>query len=136
MAYDGLTPAAGRVTADDQKSAADYLNMLWRRRWYALLPAVALLIIVFLVAFLLPPVYRSSATILIEEPDVPKELVLSTITEFADERIQVITQRVLATQNLITIIDRFGLYPTARARLSLTEVVDSMREDIKIDLIS
>lgn len=136
MAYDGVNAGEGGLSAVASKSIGDYLAVVWSRRTLVLVPAILLMILSFLVAFLLPPVYRSQATILIEEPDVPPELVLSTITGFADERIQAITQRVNSTQNLSAIIERYNLYPKSRAKLPLTEVVDKMRDDIKSDLIS
>ena len=65
-------------------------------------------------AVLLPPTYQSTATILIEQQEIPQELVRSTITSFADQRVQVISQRVMTSQNLLQIIDRYNLYPDAR----------------------
>ena len=42
----------------------------------------------------------STATILIEEPDVPADLVKSTVSTFANDRLQVIQQRVMTSQPL------------------------------------
>jgi uncharacterized protein involved in exopolysaccharide biosynthesis len=70
-----------------------------------LLPAIILASISVAVAALLPAVYRSSATILIEEPNIPRELVSSTITSYADQRLQSIYHRVTTTQNVTTIIN-------------------------------
>ena len=83
-----------------------------------------------------PPSYRSTATILMEEPAVPRDLVRSTITSYADQRVQVITQRVMATSNLVRIIDQHKLYPKERSKKPVTTLVDDMRENIKFTLIS
>ena len=48
-----------------------------------------------------PPVYRSTATILIKEQEIPQEFVRSTVTSFADERIQVISQQVMTRSTLL-----------------------------------
>ncbi|MGH7185707.1 MAG: GumC family protein, partial [Pseudomonadota bacterium] len=101
-----------------------------------MLPAVFLFAIAVLVAGLWPPTYQSAATILIEEPDVPRDLVTSTVTSYADQRLQVITQRVMTTQNLIGIIDKFGLYAKERERSPINLLVQAMRKDIDLQLVS
>jgi uncharacterized protein involved in exopolysaccharide biosynthesis len=118
------------------KGLQDYVAIVKRRRWHVLVPFVALAAVTLLVALLLPPVYRSAATILIEEPDVPRELVTSTITSFADQRLQIINQRVMATQNLVDIVRKYDLYAARRQHLPLSEVVAAMRDDIDMQLIS
>ena len=120
----------------NEKGLQDYLSMLRRRKWLIIVPFVVLFTASIAVAVLLPPVYRSSATILIEEPDVPRELVASTITGFADQRLQVINQRVMATQNLLEVIRKYDLYAEARQRQPVNEVINDMRERIGMDLIS
>jgi succinoglycan biosynthesis transport protein ExoP len=66
------------------------------------------------VALVLPPTYTSGATILIEQQEIPQELVRSAVTSFADQRVQVISQRVMTTQNLLELIERYNLYPDIR----------------------
>ncbi len=119
-----------------QYGLQDYVAILMRRRWHFLLPVVVLFAIAVLAAFLWPPTYQSSATILIEEPDVPRDLVSSTVTSYADQRLQVITQRVMTTRNLIGIIDKFDLYAEERKRSPINLLVQAMRKDIELDLVS
>lgn len=118
------------------KGLQDYIAIFRRRTWEAVIPFAALLLVTMVVALILPPVYRSSATILIEEPDVPRELVTSTITSFADQRLQIINQRVMATQNLLDIVRKYDLYADKRRDLPLSEVIEDMREDIGMQLVS
>lgn len=119
-----------------QYGLQDYVAILMRRRWQFLLPVLVLFAVASLVAFLWPPTYRSSSTILIEEPDVPRDLVSSTVTSYADQRLQVITQRVMTTRNLISIINKFDLYVKERERSPINSVVQNMREEIELDLVS
>ncbi|TVR80529.1 MAG: lipopolysaccharide biosynthesis protein [Rhodospirillales bacterium] len=113
----------------------DYIDVLKRRKWYIIVPSALLAIATALVAFLLPPVYRSSATILIEQPDVPPSLVSSTIASYVDERLQIIHRRATSGDNLRSVIQRFNLYPDQRRRVLLTDVVADMRRDIRMNLI-
>ncbi len=114
----------------------DFLALLARRRWHFAVPASVVLLLSVAAAFLWPPTFRSAATILIEEPDIPRDFVTSTIGAAADQRVQVITQRVMTTQNLIEIINKYDLYPEARKTEPLTAVVETLRDDIAMEMIS
>lgn len=95
-----------------------------------------LLLITVGVVFGLPPVYRSTATILIEQQEIPQELVRSTITSFADQRIQVTSQRVMTRANLIGIIRKYDLYPKDQATEPMETLVERMRDHIVLKMVS
>lgn len=109
---------------------------LRRRRGPALYVGVAALLLAVLAALLWPPTYRSSGTILIEQQELPEDMVQSTITGYADERIQVISQRVMTTDNLLGIIQRYNLYPKLRKNEPREVLLERMRKDIHFDMIS
>lgn len=117
------------------KGPQDYLAVLKRRKWQFSLPALALFTISALGAVLWPPTYRSSAIVLIEEPAVPRDLVQSTVSSYASERVQVITQRVITTNNLVRIMDKYGLYLEERKQTPIGEIVEGMRDDIGLEMI-
>lgn len=122
---------------DDQvKTLDDYLTVLRRRKFQLLAPALLLSIVAVLAALLIPPTYRSSATILIEQQEIPVDLVRSTVSSFADQRIQVISQRVMTTSNLSEIITRYNLYPDLRRKQSINAAVLEMRDAIDRKMIS
>jgi succinoglycan biosynthesis transport protein ExoP len=108
----------------------------WRRRRTFLVATGISGIATVLLALLLPATYRSSATILIEQQEIPQELVRSVITSFADQRVQVISQRVMTTQNLLTLIERYDLYADIRQRVAREELLQKMRDDIAMKMIS
>jgi len=114
----------------------DYINILKRRIRYLLIPAAAITLLSIMLAVLLPPVYKSSATILIEEQEVPKELVKSTVTTFADQRIQMISQRIMTRSNLMEIIGKFDLYADDRKSKTQEVILEKMRKSIKVETIS
>jgi uncharacterized protein involved in exopolysaccharide biosynthesis len=92
----------------------DKVRGYWRLRltFFLVFGLFALLTIIVGVAW--PPTYRAAATILIEQQEIPQDLVRSAISSFADERVQIISQRVMTTQNLMSLIDRYNLYPDIR----------------------
>jgi uncharacterized protein involved in exopolysaccharide biosynthesis len=131
---DDLTSAAGDPAPG--RSLSEHLAALKRRRWLLAATFAVLLAATTAVSLLLPAVYRSQATILIKEQDIPQEMVRSTVTSYADERIQVISQQVLTRATLLDLVDRHGLYGRARQRDTSEEIVDRMRRDIKLATIS
>ena len=112
------------------------LHTLRRRKWTGLVVAFAGFCGAVAIALIWPPTYQSTATILIEEPDVPRDLVKSTVSTYADQRLQVIEQRVMTNQNLSDIIDRFGLFQGALATTPRSELIDSLRTKIDLEVLS
>ena len=129
------TASAIELALEGGRSIRDYLGILQRRLKLILLMFMALSLIGAVVAFTLPAVYRSTATILIKEQEIPQEFVRSTVTSQADERIQVISQQVMTRATLLELVDRYGLYGKARQRETSEEILDRMRRDIKLTLI-
>ncbi|MBU1191451.1 MAG: lipopolysaccharide biosynthesis protein [Gammaproteobacteria bacterium] len=121
---------------EQTKNLQDYIAAFWRRRAQITATFVVIFGIGLIVALALPPTYRSAATILIEEQQIPAELVQSTVTSYASQRIQTISQRVMTRSNLMEIIDKFDLYTKERKRDTTEEVLFQMRDDIKLDMIS
>jgi len=101
-----------------------------------LLTAGVLMAIAFAVALTWPPEFRSTATILVEEQEIPQDLVRSTVTSYADQRIQVIGQQVMTRANLLQIIDKYNIYEKRRKTQTNEEILERMRKDVKIDVVS
>src|SRR4030042_6301605 len=114
----------------------DLTAILKRRKWAFILPPGVIFAIAVIVALALPPVYRSTATILIEEQEIPKEYAISMVTSYAEQRIQTYTQRIMSSSRLTEIINRFNLYRDLREKRNLEEVIDKMRKDIKFETIT
>mgnify|MGYP002682380413 CR=1 FL=1 len=60
----------------------------------------------------------------------------SAVTSYADQRVQMISQRVMTSANLLGIVDKYKLYPGDRERVAREALVDRMREDIGLRMIS
>jgi uncharacterized protein involved in exopolysaccharide biosynthesis len=122
--------------AEQVKDLRDYYAILAKRKKYFIIPFLSLFILVTAIAVLLPSIYESSSTILIETQQIPEEFVRSTVTGFADERIQSLTQQILSRSRLWEIIQQFHLYPELQEKLTREEILEKMRDDIKLDTIS
>jgi polysaccharide biosynthesis transport protein len=121
---------------DETLEISDYISILKNRKKYFIIPALVVLVIAVLVARLLPSIYESSSTILIEAQQIPEEYVKSTVTGFADQRIQSLTQQILSRVKLWEIVQEFNLYPEMREKFTQGEITEKMRANIKIDTIS
>lgn len=122
---------------EEGKSLGEYLAILKRRKKQILVPAIVTFVIVALVGLLWPPTYRSSATILIEEQEIPKDLVRSTITSYANQQIQVITQRSMTLKNIMALVEKYQLYDEAELRrMTKTEIVEDFNKAVNLDVIS
>ena len=117
-----ITP--GRSNA---MTVGDALGFLRRRRWLSFSTFVTILVASILLAYKLPPVYRSEATILIEQQTIPSDMVESTVRNYVDEQIQVVSQRVLAGENVRELIEEFDLYPEMRAVDPIEDVIAFFR---------
>jgi len=120
----------------DAQSIADLFQILRRRKWSLILPALLIFFTAAGVALLLPSVYRSTSTILIEEQGIPAEFVRATVTSYAEERIQTIKQRVMSFSRLSDLVNRFKLYQDLRNSWTTEEIVTKMRDDIRVEPVS
>ncbi|MEW6664899.1 MAG: GNVR domain-containing protein [Thermodesulfobacteriota bacterium] len=114
-----------------------YFKAIIRRRRKSFLFTFALLFLVgSLVAFLLPPLFLSKSTILIESQQIPPEYVRTSITSLVEERLHAITQQIMSRTRLTEVIRRFNLYEDMRERFTTEDIVEKMRGDIKFKTIS
>jgi polysaccharide biosynthesis transport protein len=121
---------------DKTSTLRGYLAAAKHRRLQLILTFSASLLAAAVLATVLPPHYRSAGTILIEQQEMPQELVRSTVTSYADERVQVISKRVMTTETLLNIIRRYDLYPRERAKDTREALLTQMRKDIGMKMIS
>ena len=119
-----------------QKTLNDYVDILKRRKWTLIIPALTFFVAAAAIALSLPPIYKSTSTILVEEQEIPAEFVTATVTSFAEQRIQTINQRIMSYTRLIGIINRLNLYPDLRDQWTTEEIAEKMREDIHFESMS
>ncbi|WP_426442361.1 GumC family protein [Bradyrhizobium genosp. P] len=115
---------------------AYYLGVL-RRRWvYFVVPMIMILLAGAAGIYLWPATYYAEGKILVQSQQIPAELVRPTVTNAAQERIQVIQQRTVTRDNLLAMVEKFNLFPDRRALMSPTQQVDLMKERIKIEPVT
>jgi uncharacterized protein involved in exopolysaccharide biosynthesis len=111
-----------------------YIDGVRRRLWLVALIFIPGALIATGIAYILPPVYQSTARILVESQKIPTSLAQSTVTVGAAERLQLIEQRVLARENVLDVIERLQLFENLD-NLTPTDKVDLVRQSTGIQLI-
>ena len=122
---------------ENTRSIADYINVIRRRKRVLAITAGTVMAIIILTTFLWPKTYRSQAIILIEQQDIPTDLVQTTITSYAQQRIEEIKQRIMTIGNIIGIVEEFELYTERELeRITRTEIAEDFRSAVSIKPIS
>src|SRR5689334_7713847 len=104
------------------------LGVLKRRTFYFAIPFVLILAIGSMITLIWPAHYISQGTILVQSQEIPSDLVRPTIAALANDRIQIIEQRVMTRDNLLTIAKKYQLTSGWLERVSGTEIVDFIRK--------
>jgi len=110
--------------------------ILWQRRYYVLVCFLAVLLVGTIAAFVLPSMYRSSATLLVEAQDLPTSLVEAPTTGEVEQRIARIREQVLSRGDLIQLIEQNDLYSKERRSAPLSTVVEEMRHATSVSALS
>lgn len=110
-----------------------YLSLLMARLHYVLAIIAITTSIGILVAYMLPPVYRAEARLLVESPQIPDELAASTVRSTPEEILLAIEQRLLARENLIGMAEKFGIYADDDVMLE-DVLVEDMRQRVQITM--
>src|SRR5271157_991012 len=109
---------------------------LFGRRWLIATCLVVGWAVGIAVGWLLPPKYRSETVILIEQQKVPEHYVESNIAVDQQQRLQTMSEQILSRTRLLALIDSFHLYGGNAKRRDSDALVEQMRKDIKIELIT
>jgi len=121
---------------DELLNPWELLRIIWRRKWFMSLPAALILTGAIIYLSILPPQYQSKATIFVEDQEIPEDLVPSLTTDYIDRRLNMLTRRVLLSDTLIQLSERYDLYPKMREKLPARAVAEKMRDDINIGVLS
>ena len=124
------------ATVQNNLSIIDFIGIVRRRFKVLAIASSSILTLAIITAFVLPPVYKSTATILIQQQEIPEDLVRSTVTSYASQRIEMISQQVMTRSNLMEVIQKFNLYQEELEREPTEVVLDEMRDDINKEIIS
>lgn len=107
--------------------------------WGLLLRRLPVMLALFLVCALfatisalkLPPTYSTTAQLLVEEAQIPTNMVADVVQTPASQQLQVIEQRLLTRVNLLNIARKFNVFEDIRT-MTPDEIVSGMRSQTRI----
>lgn len=124
------------LSGGDSGRLLQLVSLLQRRGRQIAQAFGSLLLATVLLTVLWPPTYESTGIVLIEQQEVPEEFVQSAVTSYADQRVKMISQRVMTTSNLLEIIRKYDLYEDRQRREPREKLLERMRDDIGLEMIS
>ena len=120
----------------DQKLevSPNYIAAFLRFKWHITATVIILSTISVFITSIIPSTYRSEGIVLVETQQIPTNLIQSTVTSAAEERIQIIKQRVMTRSKLIGISNKFPELKEDQNML-VSELHESIRSMITVVVI-
>ncbi|EIC28183.1 GumC family protein [Methylomicrobium album] len=115
------------------KTLADYLDIVRRRKAHIGVTWLLVTLITVIVAYNLPKIYRSTATLLIETP-IPPKYIDAPVSQYGEEQIQSIYQRVLSTDKVLAIIEQNDLYDEFWDSMTPFELAEMFKSSTNVEL--
>lgn len=113
---------------------ASLIAVVIRRRWYLILPPVCMTLAASVVVFLMSNKYESDATLVVVQQRISQRFVEPASMMGITELFQGITREILSRNQLIKIINEFGLYEKARkANTPPERLAELMRKDLRVE---
>jgi len=119
-----------------QSHGIDQIWGILKRR--ALYGVGAFSIVLLLGAFITSiqrPIYEAQGKVLVESQGIPTDLVRPTVSQTANERIQVIQQRIMTRDNLLGLVSKYKMFTREQQWMSATDILDLMRERTEFKLV-
>lgn len=108
-------------------------QILLKRWWIVLLPFVIGSAAGYMMYQRTPELYKSETLIMVVPQRVPDSYVKPTVTGTVEDRLTSINDQILSRSRLERVITDFDLYRDARATGIMQDVVEQMRDDIKLE---
>jgi len=115
--------------------AKHYLGIAKRRFFHFLIPFALVLGVGSALVTIQLPIYLSEGRILVESQDIPTDLVRPTVTDTANQRIQVIQQLIMTRDNLWGLVNKYGLFAKQRDYMTTSQIIELMRERTKLQMV-
>ena len=109
----------------------DYVSLVRRRKWWLIIPAVVCVVGSVLLAYFLPRVYRSAATITAASPSVSADLLKQAGPLSREDRVRAISQQLLNRSVLEQVVREERLAPNGDVNAAVDRLLQPNR--IKVE---
>lgn len=120
-----------------EQSPSNILPAILRYKWHLAISIPILMAASVFVILMIPPVYRSSGTVMVETQQIPEDLVQSTVTAKASEQIDIIRQRVMTREKLLGVINKYPYFGAENASpLEIERILNSFKDKVVLEVAS
>jgi uncharacterized protein involved in exopolysaccharide biosynthesis len=133
-AREGLSPLEHTLMASFRlRTPIEYLELLWRKRYFLIIPFVIVAASSSYAIYKLPNMYESQSMIIVDPPKVSATIAQPVTAIDVNSRLTMIRKLVTSRTELQRIIERFDLYPQLAARNApMEETVTEMLKHISV----
>jgi protein tyrosine kinase modulator len=111
------------------------VSIVRRRHLQFLLPLFLGWLIVWGASWVLPPRYKSTTTILVEQPTMPQNYVAPNVSDDLQTRLQSLKTQIESRTRLFLIIERLHLYDGMQNPVTADNRIATMRKDIDVEMV-
>ncbi len=112
----------------------DYVGALRRRYIYPITILPGVLFICVVAAYIIHPLFQSTAIIMLEPSSVPKDIIESTVISYSDQQIEIVQGRVMTVDGLERIVKQLDPYPD-RKDLTPADKAQRILEDTTLERV-
>jgi succinoglycan biosynthesis transport protein ExoP len=118
-----------------QRTPGEYAQILWRRKWLIVLPAIAVAAAIAIVVWRLPNVYESTTLLIVRPPTIDPNVAPALSEGDLTMRINNINRIAQSRSSLEPLILKYDLYRRERAAGQPMEmIVERMQKDIDVEI--
>jgi polysaccharide biosynthesis transport protein len=110
-------------------------DIVRRRHMQFLIPLLLGWFLVWTASWVLPVRYKSTTTMLVEQPSVPKNYVTPNVSDDVQDRLATLQEQILSRTRLLLIANRLHLYENPERNYSPDDIVAKMRKDVDVLLV-
>ncbi|MDD5072255.1 MAG: GNVR domain-containing protein [Candidatus Omnitrophica bacterium] len=132
------------TTHEDQGSLRDYLQIIFHRRWFFMMPFVIVFFTASIGSFFLPKYYQSAVLVLVEEekpinPLATKEPTYVSVTgqpPTLSEQLKTLTEKLLSYPHLLVLVKTLGLDKGIADQASYEKLLMGIRKRAEVKMRS
>jgi len=107
-------------------------QLLQRRKLSLVVPVMIGLALAGAAYKLLPPLYRATTTVMVEQQQIPEEYVKSTVSTSTKDRLDTIEQQVSSRVALRLIVEELNLYPNMQGKVPMEKLIRKARKSLSV----
>ena len=121
------------MTTSYQAEIAGYIDIIKRGKHIVIVSVLVSVIIGTAIAFTIPPVYRSQATLFYLQAQIPEAMLISFVNLWLEAAVQFVQNTIFTRDKCLEIIKEVKLYPALVDKVPADDLVVHMKEHFGIE---